>query len=295
MKYLSTILVAFSIILCGCEKLIPDLPRNNPLDGKNDTAMVAGVSLKYSSYNVVGDNNNDGVINKGETVYLKVYLANNGSSAANSVKATFSTSNSYVSLFAPTTQVNYSNIAAGSTQYGSTGYATNGYYTIKFTISNSAPNNTQIPININITDEGGNTWTSSFSVTVQGTGAQISYSSYSVVGDNNNDGVINKGETVYLKVYLANNGSSAANSVKATFSTSNSYVSLFAPTTQVNFSNIAAGNTQYGSTGYATNGYYTIKFTISSSAPTNTQIPINISITDESMNNWNDSFSTTVY
>ncbi len=298
MKIFIYITLLVGLIFSSCEKIIPDLPRDNPLDGKNDSLMVEGVSVKYSSSDIVSDNNNDGIINKGETVYLKIYLVNNGTSTANSVKATFSISSSYVSQLSPTTQVSYGDISAGGTQYGQTGYTPSytDYYTIKFTVSSSTPTNTQIPINISITDESGNTWTSSFNVTVQGTGAQIAYSNHNVVYDNNNDGIINKGETVYLKVYLGNNGSSTANSVKATFSISSSYVSQLSPTTQVSYGDISAGGTQYGQTGYTPSytDYYTIKFTVSSSTPTNMQIPINISITDESGNTWTSSFNVTV-
>ena len=168
MKYLSIILAFLSIILCSCEKIIPDLPRNNPLDGKNNSSMVGGVSLKYSSYSVVYDNNHDQIVNKGETVYLQVYLANTGTSDANSVKATFSTSSSYVSSLSPTSQINYGNITAGSSKFGSTSYTPDyyAYYTISFTVSNSTPNNTQIPISIYITDESMNNWSDSFNVPV---------------------------------------------------------------------------------------------------------------------------------
>jgi hypothetical protein len=167
-KYILLAIVAVSVF-SACDKYeFLNLERDNPLDGKNNANMQDGVAIKFDSYYVVSDNNADGIINKGETVYLKVYLINNGSSTANSVKATFSINSSYVSQLSPSTQVTYGDIAAGSTQYGNTGYAPNyEYYTIKFTVSNTTPANTQIPISINITDANGNTWTSSFNVTVQ--------------------------------------------------------------------------------------------------------------------------------
>jgi len=294
MKYLSILGLLICIILSSCGKIIPDLPRDNPLDGKNDTSMVDGVSIKYSSYSIVGDDNNDGIANKGETVFINVNLINNGTSAANAVKATFSTDNSNVSLLSPTGQISYGDISAGSSASGSSGYATSGTYTIKFKISSSTPNNTQIPININIIDESGNMWTSSFSITVEGTGSQLAFSSYSIVGDNNNDGIVNKGETVYLKVNIANNGSSTANAVNAIFSTTSSNVSLLSPTGQISYGNISAGSSAFGSSGYATSGVYTIKFKVSSTTPNNTQIPFTINITDGSGNIWTSNFNVMV-
>ena len=229
-------------------------------------------------------------MNKGETVRLNVSLKNTGSSTSNGVKATFSTTSSYVSGFSPTSQVNYNNISAGATVWkGNSQYYD---YAIQFTVSNTTPNNTQIPINISIVDESGNTWTESFNVIVEGTGANITYGSYYVYSDNNNDKIINPGETVRLNVSLKNTGSSTANGVKATFSTTSSYVSGFSPTSQVNYNNISAcatvwkGNSQYYD--------YAIQFTVSSSTPTNTQIPISINIVDESDNTWSSSFNVTV-
>ena len=296
MKTILYFLLIVGIIFYSCDKLIPDLPRDNPLDGNNDTVIVEGVSVKYASHNIVFENNGDGLINKGETVYLKVFLINNGSNTANSVKATFSINSSYVSQLTPISQIIYGDIEPGSTQYVNTSYAPNyQYYTIKFIVSNTTPANTQIPISINIIDADGNTWSSNFNVTVQNTNAQIAYGSHNVVYDNNEDGIINDGETVYLKVFLLNNGSSDANSVKATFAINSSYVSQLSPTSQVTFGDIAAGNTQYANTGYAPNyQYYTIMFTVSNTTPANTQIPISISLTDDTGNTWPSSFNVTV-
>ena len=150
-----------------------NLKRDNPLDGKNNSDLKGGIDLKFDTYSVYKDNNNDEIINKGETVELRVCLKNTGSGTANAVKATFSTTSSYVSGFTPTAQINYGDISAYGTKWadyagssGTSDYYLN-YYTIKFTVSNSVPANTQIPINISSVDESNNTWQSSFNVTVQ--------------------------------------------------------------------------------------------------------------------------------
>jgi hypothetical protein len=172
-------------------------------------------------------------------------------------------------------------------------------YTIQFTVSNSTPDNTQIPISISITDESNNSWTDNFDVTVVATNAQVSYNSFSVYADNNGDKIINKGETVKLKISLKNTGTSVAKSIKASFSTTSSYISDFSPTTQINYGDISANSVKWADyTGYNSTSVsyidYTIQFTVSSSTPTNTQIPINISIVDESNNTWSSSFNVTV-
>ncbi len=65
----------------SCKKL----PRDNPLDGLNNNNPTDTAALKFSKYAVVYDDNQDGVINQNETVYLKVFVKNNGSSIAKGV------------------------------------------------------------------------------------------------------------------------------------------------------------------------------------------------------------------
>ncbi|MDR0682996.1 MAG: hypothetical protein LBG15_14280, partial [Dysgonamonadaceae bacterium] len=269
MKLLKYIFVAIigSLLLTACEDDV-NLKRDNPLDEENN-ADGTWAQVAYDSHTVVSDNNGNGIINKGETIYLFVNLKNKGTGRANKVKATFSTTSSYALDLTPATQVNYGDIPAGKKQgydYGVYGYISSEDYTVKFTVSNTTPDNTKIPIDISITDENDNTWTDSFEVTVEKTGAQIDYDSHTVVSDNNGNGIINKGETIYLFVNLKNNGSSTANKVKATFSTTSSYALDLTPATQVNYGDISAGNKQgydYGYVSYYGGKNYTVKFTVS--------------------------------
>ncbi|MDR1654263.1 MAG: hypothetical protein LBS01_11595 [Prevotellaceae bacterium] len=286
-----------SLLFAGCDDVeFLNLKRDNPLDEKNNANMKDGVALKFDSYNVYSDNNDDGIINKGETIKLNICIKNNGTSTAESVKVNFSTTSQYISNLTPTTAINYGDIAAGSVKW----YQYESYYVIQFSVSNSTPANTKIPISLSITDGNGNSFNDSFDVPVSATGANVIYNSFNVYSDNNSDGIINKGESVRLNVSLKNTGTSMAKAVKATFSTTSSYVSGFTPTSQVNYGDITAYGVKWADyqgnngtyEGYAY--YYTVKFTVSSSTPTNTQIPISISIVDESNNTWSASFSVTV-
>jgi hypothetical protein len=174
MKSIKYIILAFigSLFLMACQD-IESLKRDNPLDGKNEDNIIKGVLIKFDSYKVHSDNNGDKVVNPGETVGIKISLKNTGTSTANKVKATFSTTSSYVSGFSPTSQIEYGDISANSVKWADyTGYNsyTESYvssYTIRFTVSNTTPTGTQIPINISMVDESGNTWTDSFNVPVQ--------------------------------------------------------------------------------------------------------------------------------
>ena len=114
-----------------------NLSRDNPNDASNTAQIVEGVSLQYGEHIIVDDDNGDGIINKDETVYLKVFIKNNGSSDAKDVKATISTTNSYISQLSPTTEVDYTSaffstdIASGDDKFGNAGTAPNFYnYTV---------------------------------------------------------------------------------------------------------------------------------------------------------------------
>lgn len=294
-------------LFCGCEEL--DLPRDNPADNKNNTNTIGGVSLKFSKYTIVSDDNGDAIINKNETVYLAVYIKNTGSADASGVKASISATSSYISQLSPTTQVEYNNasysndIPAGYEKFGNAGYALNyNNYTVKFKVSNTTPSGTVIHFNMNITDGAGNNWTEGFDITVEQTGAILNFSQFQVVDDDNDNNIINKNETVYLTVYIKNNGSSTANGVKASISTTNSYISQLYPSTEVDYNNdsysndISPGYEKFGNAGYAPNYYtYTVKFFVSNSTPSGSIIPFSININDAAGNNWSDNFNATIY
>ena len=290
--YLLTIL-AFLLLLAGC-----DLERDNILDGKNSTQMKAGMTLKFSRFTVVSDNNSDGIINKGEAIKLQVYLKNNGTITANKVRATITCSSSYISGLSQSTATGY--YKYGDVYYGD--YIESGQEgydsetQLSFTVSSNTPAGTKITFNVSIKDESNNTWTDSFTITVVGTGASVGFSKYSVYSDNNNDGKINKGEAVKLQVYLKNIGSSTVNKVRATITCNSSYISGLSPSTATGY--YKYGDVYYGdyiATGQE--GYDSgnqLGFTVSSTTPAGTVITFNVSIIDESNNTWTDSFTITV-
>ena len=100
MKSLIIYVIFFAITFIGCEKM--DLPRDNPND-KNQN----GIALTFSRYVVNLDDNNDKIINAGETIYLIIYLKNEGQLNANGVKASIFTNSPFISDLSPTTDVGY--------------------------------------------------------------------------------------------------------------------------------------------------------------------------------------------
>ena len=300
MKTLKYIFIAIvgSLILSACEDIeFLNLKRDNPVDGKNSTQMKGGVAMKFSRYTVEDDNNSDGIINKGETVKLQVYLKNNGTSTANKVRTTITCSSSYISGLSPTTATGYYKYGLSGYDYietGQEGYNSNTQ--LGFTVSSTTPAGTVITFNVSITDESNNTWTDSFTITVVGTGASIGFSRFTVYSDNNGDGIINKGEAVKLQVYLKNNGTSTANKVRATITCSSSYISGLSPITSTGYYKYGLSGYDYIETvqeGYDSNSK--LSFNVSNTTPAGTVITFNLSITDESNNTWTNSFSITVH
>ena len=141
-------------------------------------------------------------------------------------------------------------------------------------------------------DESGNTWSSSFNLTVEATKAFLTYNAYSVNSDNNGDDLINKGETIKLNVSLRNDGTSTVKGLKTTFTTTSDYVTGFTSTANLNYGDISPGYTSWF--GYGQTSYNVIQFTVKTTTPDNTIIPINVSMVDESGNTWSSSFDLVV-
>ena len=171
LKYIVFVVIG-SLFFTAC-KDIETLKRDNPLDEKGNPGSKIP-EIRFNSYRLSKLHS----VSWGEcpTCSFGVYicLKNTGTGDAKGVKATFSTTSSYVSNLRPTSQVDYGSIAAGKVRWADYGNRENfeyeptqRSYTIQFIISSSAPMDTEIPISIVIVDASGNSWTSSFSVPVQ--------------------------------------------------------------------------------------------------------------------------------
>lgn len=303
MRYFSILLAVLFIFLNSCDNFL-DLPRDNPLDNQNDALLKKG--LGFSKFVVQSDNNEDEIVNKGETVYLQVYLKNYTALTISGVKASISTTSEYISNLAPIGEVEYNSnfyindIEAGTEKYGNGGtdYNFGGDYTVSFKVSESTPENTKIYFKMDISDVNNKSWIDSFFVEIKPTNAILNFSKYEIVYDTNEDEVVDNGEFVCLKVFIKNNGTSTANGVSASISTNSSYITNFSPVSYVDYdsdfytNDITPGTEEYGYAGsdYNYGGNYTVKFIISASTPHGTDIQFDLNIKDEVNNTWNDNF-----
>jgi len=125
-----------------------------------------------------------------------------------------------------------------------------------------------------------------------------------IVFENKETITVNVGKETEIrkKIYLKNTGYSAANGVKATFFTTSSFITPISPDTwptTIDYGNIPAKTNKWVDDkgiehSYAWTLLYTIRFSVSSKTPKDTQIPINISIVDDSGSRWIDSFNVLV-
>ena len=79
------ILFFITLLFAGCDEFQWDLPRDNPLDNNaenTDTSEEEALQISFSKFDVYSDDNNDQEINPGESISLRVYLENTGSSEA---------------------------------------------------------------------------------------------------------------------------------------------------------------------------------------------------------------------
>jgi len=160
----------------SCEKI--DLPRDNPLDNNSGSGKP---EIVFSKYDIVydGDNllnaslNGNGIINKTESVKLKIYLQNVGSKPANKVKGTITCTNSYVTNLSPTGSISFNSHSLTADDYIPINEERYGYsgsfpveYTISFDIPYGAYTGASPTFTISITDESLNQWSDNFTITI---------------------------------------------------------------------------------------------------------------------------------
>jgi hypothetical protein len=176
-------------------------------------------------------------------------------------------------------------------------------------VSNSCPAGHAATFTVTISDGSNNSWTDTFVLNVASIGATVEYSAsdiydgtyYSATG--NGDGIINKGETVRLNVELKNTGTSAANNLSATLSTTDSYITVSPASATHSYGTINAGYYK-DMEDYSSDSYSSVQsaasttcflFTVSSSCPTAHIVNFSLDISDSNNNSWSDIFTLTVY
>lgn len=300
---------------------------NNSTVGAS-SGKIEYVEKCYADLPSIDSNNGDGKVNPGETIWMDFKVQNTGGLSFNDVKLELSTSSSYVEMSESSAE--YGNIASNCCKtyyyersYGSdTGFSadsTSNYYNLeyskyvpfKFTISKNCPIGTSIPFTLKITEASGNEWTDSFSLTVEKANVELKWIQYgysdssSFSNSNNADSKVNPGETIGIDPKVQNTGTSMALGVTVKLSTTSPYATIIGDS--VSYGKIASNYCKnYGyikywyssNSGYSdsTSSYYydsyrPFKVSISSDCPVGTEIPLTLTMTDSSGNEWTASCS----
>jgi hypothetical protein len=284
----------------GCKKF----ERNNPNDQKNPNYVpppgkVPEVPVVViSKLEIVTDNNADKIVNKGESIKLKVFVKNSGGATANNVTGKITCTNTFVTINSPASFVEFNSF--GTFKYlnpSDEGAPVFNDY-LNFTVSTLTPDGAVLTFSLSLTDKDNRVWNDTFNIVVKHTNAFIKYSRYDVYYDNNSNQKVNPGETPKLKVYLKNTGSSVANKVRAAITCTSSFVSSLTPTGQVVYSYFG-GTSSYdyiepNGEGYTSGINLYPAFVVSPSTPAGTVLTFSFAITDEMTNSWSDTFTVLV-
>lgn len=215
----------------GTAKLVVTAFNTETVYQEQNVIPPDGAYVTVSSVDVSDpDENGNGLLDYGETVYLTIGLSNVGSVAATGVSATITTDDEFVSVV--DASENYGTIAAGETVTISHGY--------EISALASLPDMHVAMFSLNASGASGrDTWSSSF--VIPGHAPLVGMNSY-VIDDatGNNNGRLDPGETVMITISANNTGSADAFNVTGSLTCSNEYVTI--NNSPVNYGDLAAGN-----------------------------------------------------
>ncbi|MGB8657836.1 MAG: M14 family zinc carboxypeptidase [Candidatus Zixiibacteriota bacterium] len=191
------------------------------IDAVTHPKPVTGAYVTLHSYRIDDDStgqslgNNDGNVDFGETIELRMVLENLGDSTAYNVQGTIRTTNAFVSV--TDSQNTFGNIAAGDTAVSGGAFV--------FSVSSQIADGTTIPFQLDVTANSGS-WRNQ-GLNIIAYAPRLVYQSQAVddIGGNDN-GKPDPGETCNLNVTLRNSGGASESGISGELSCSDPYVTL---------------------------------------------------------------------
>jgi len=174
-----------------------------------------GAYISFSDFQIDdSQGNNNGEVDFGETIGLTVEVENVGTVQADNVQVTLSTTDSYITITDGTE--NYGNIAGGQTVS-----VTNGF---TFEVASDIPDQHQVTFNLEMV--GGDTWTSSFSITVNAPELTIGNISIDDSQGGNGNGILDPGEMADITIQTTNSGHCACTNTLGLLTTNSTDISI---------------------------------------------------------------------
>jgi len=242
------------------------------------TLHVEGSAI-YVDHDIDDDNstsagNNNKEVDAGESIELPVQLQNLAASQLNSVDATLSTNDPYI------TNISDANESYGDIPSMDSAWANHDY---DFTVHPNAPDK-DVKFTLNIT-AGSQSWTDTFYIHVNGTD-NLAYTDHQIdddqrVSDGDDDNKVEPGESIELPVQLANFASQDYTGVSAALSTNDPDI------TNISDANEDYGDIQKGDSAWAKFDY---DFTVSPDAPEK-DVEFYLDVTTDSGYTFTDTFT----
>nr|MBC8525861.1 hypothetical protein [Candidatus Cloacimonadota bacterium] len=200
--------------------------------------------------------NDDGIINPGENIELKVRLKNYGTQDLQSVTGLFSSNNTFVTITDNTEDF-------GNIQSNSTAYCNDDF---DFSVDSACLGGTEIRFNLLIEDGEGHQWNDIIYLTVEG--PNLYAKNYSIIDGNN--GILDPGETAEMEITIKNIGSVTAFDITGILGCSDENITII--DSIGSFGDILPNN-------IATNTGDTFEIDADSQVLPGTQVPIRLHLT----------------
>ncbi|KKK74656.1 hypothetical protein LCGC14_2881590, partial [marine sediment metagenome] len=233
-------------------------------------------NMNFINFQVDDDNSgnsqgdNDGLIDTGETIELRITLQNKGELDAFNINATISSTDNNVTIISGYQDfINIPQNATGSST---------SYYIFK--INSSCPSDYYISMDLEINASNGGVWYDSFQIHVVGSGDPV-YHSFSVFSESDgdlpadNDDIIDAGEIVVFNLTLKNLGGASLYGISGILEENDPYVII--NDNSVDFGTI-------NSSGGENSGQFGIN--VSGACPDKYSIDFDLNLTDIEGKSW---------
>ncbi|MCF8367159.1 MAG: hypothetical protein K9H16_15325, partial [Bacteroidales bacterium] len=206
-------------------EMIVTVSKQNYFRYQSSVEVVAqsGPYVIFEAYEIndYTDNNGNGQIDYGETIWLSVSLKNMGTEAASNVSGTISTSDNFTTI--STNTAYFGNIAAGANVTINDAYV--------FDVDQDVPDDHEINFLLTASDGAKTSWQSYFSALAYAPAIELN--GYMVLdSDGNNNGILDPGETAPVQIQIKNNGGASAYNVNGILSTTDTYLTILTTTAQ---------------------------------------------------------------
>lgn len=226
----------------------------------NVLAAVEAIQLGAIRYNAFEINdpsgNNNHKLNPGESVTMALTLDNVSDEAVNNVTVLLSTDNPNVTI--TDNEVQFPNFAANQTLTVENAFA--------FSVNNQVVAKQKIKFNAEVMVNGEPL--SRFNINVMVYGNVLQFGTFAVLNDDNNDGLLNPGETADLRLIVDNTGNELAQMVVGTLSSDYDHII------------INEGEKSFSSIGANLMGYADFSVTLDADTPEGFVIPLNLTLVD---------------